>query len=396
MDAAAVLEAATRMRDRLLALRSLKPPISATPAAEGGLGVVASVHALVSIDASLIGREGGMLGLLGRIVLHALRLSNYHVELVMGGPRELGSPAILKAASEHAASAVDQAMRRVLMGTGAPSEAKTSTVVTDLSPPLASSPAQHGASIGAQSNRAPITMLASSPAPALVLTFCPPATTGTGIELPLSTASSRVCAALRGARLGYVRLSSSGNYEVGTWSLTDPAAAADKAGAVSVAPAAAADPSPPPGVLPSIDALLEVLATARVSPSAVGAPPWHTAWRAWSAFRFASDEARRACEVAATALTTALKQPSGGSLSSRGLAWGQGHDGGAVMGEDRRGEHGGGAYTATDGAPDGMAVQVAWLSAAELHAVLDVRQEMHTHAHWIPMGEGLWGPFEAL
>jgi hypothetical protein len=100
------------------------------------------------------------------------------------------------------------------------------------------------------------------------------------------------------------------------------------------------------------------------------------------------------------ALTTALKEPSGGALSSGGLAWVQGHDGGAVMGEDRRGVHGGGAvvsaYTATDGAPDGMAVQIEWLSAAELHAALDVRQEMHTHAHWIPTGERLWGQFEAL
>ena len=253
-----LLEAAAALAASLVASRAEAKDEQAGE----GAAACRAVQAVVCVDASVVGVEGGVLPPLLALLIEALQACNFELQLVVTGPREMTLPLLAKPADEWSPSSARLAMERVLYAVPAP-----------FLPPWSTPPD--------------------------VLLYVIPPTTEKGLALPLATSLPDACTALSTTRLGFVRIGVDGRtLECGQWSMDEAPAAAN----------AAVQPPLPTRthVSPTLEALLVALQPPRASLESSLASPWLLSWRGWSDFMMAPEAGVAAIQQ----LTRQLHRPT--------------------------------------------------------------------------------------
>ena len=175
-------QAATALQSDLIAHRASMAPRKAVNTTSPEGAAACAVQASLLIDASVVGAESGSLPPLLMLLMEALRLCGFELQVGVTGPRELVRPLLAKSAVDESDAARANALRCVLSASPGPPLRDAALSTADL-----------------------------------ILHIVPPET-DQGVALPLKRSTTACRGVLQGARLGFVRLAKDGSMTFGEWS----------------------------------------------------------------------------------------------------------------------------------------------------------------------------------
>ena len=285
-----------------------------------------AVQVSIVIDASLLGSDAGLVHPTIMLLLEGLQLCNFDVEICLSGPREvISQPLLMKHAGATSMHATRKALERILCNA-----------------PASSYELQHERK------------------PDLLLHVTPFQTIG-GHAFPLESTSPVARDALKGTRLGLIRVGAEGALAFDDWSIDASSRVKSTAS-------------------PSLEALLLSLQPPRCSFATSTGQSWREAWQRWAELQLPVDDAVSALRCLQDDMRSLR------SSAIRGIDAKE-----EIFGEDTRR-----SAAPSAGAEQGSHEALdSWLTAAELRSELASHQEMRPRDAEVSEREGAWQAIQA-